>query len=242
MMIEFGLTTLVVFLASFIGTLAGFGTSTVMFPVLLFYMSHQEALVFTSIIHLCTDISKMIFFKKGFNIHIILFFGIPAIIASMIGAFFVFDISLILFKHILALFLLSYAALIFLKPTFSIKPSNSLLIGGGMLTGFSAGFFGMRGVIRSLMLSMYNLPKTVYLATVGIIAFLVDISRISMYIYKGFNIPVHYALIIFFYVPLSFVASYSARLLVHTISEILFRKIIVFFLAVMGALLLFNIV
>ena len=78
-----GLLTLV---ASAIGTATGFGTSTVMIPVLTVFVPLHIALLFVGVIHLCGDVWKVLFFKKGFNWKLVVGFGSAGIAASFLGA------------------------------------------------------------------------------------------------------------------------------------------------------------
>jgi hypothetical protein len=57
-----------VFIASFAGTLTGFGTSTILVPFLSLWFSLPATLLFVGIIHWFGDIWKMIFFKKDINV------------------------------------------------------------------------------------------------------------------------------------------------------------------------------
>ena len=85
--------TILTFIASMVGTMTGFGTSTIMVPVLLLFSPLSQTLLFVGIIHWFGDIWKILLFKKGLNWKLILGFGIPGIIASCIGASLTFQIS-----------------------------------------------------------------------------------------------------------------------------------------------------
>jgi uncharacterized protein len=78
-MILLGLLTLG---ASAIGTATGFGTSTVMIPVMVLFVPVPIALLFVGIIHLCGDIWKVVLFKRGLDWKLILGFGLSGIVAS----------------------------------------------------------------------------------------------------------------------------------------------------------------
>ena len=59
---------LLTFCASAIGTATGFGTATIMLPVLALFMPGATALLFVGIIHLAGDLWKVLLFKKGFTL------------------------------------------------------------------------------------------------------------------------------------------------------------------------------
>jgi len=59
--------TLITILAGGVGTLTGFGTSTIMVPILLFFLPLPQTLLLVGIIHWFGDIWKMFFSGKGFS-------------------------------------------------------------------------------------------------------------------------------------------------------------------------------
>jgi uncharacterized membrane protein YfcA len=171
---EIILITFIVIIASAVGTLTGFGTSTLMVPVILLFYPVPQTLLFIGIIHWFGNLWKLLLFRKDFRWKLILSFGIPGIVTTYLGAKLVFDISTAVLLRILDSFLIIYVIYLFVKSSFKIK--QSLLSGacGGTLSGFFAGLFGMGGAIRGLFLTSFDLQKAVYIATAGAIALLID--------------------------------------------------------------------
>src|SRR3989338_4040633 len=95
---------LLTLISASVGTMTGFGTSTIMVPVLSFFLPLPQTLLFVGIIHWFGDIWKMLFFKKGFNITLILLFGIPGIIVSFLAAKLPLTLSETLLQRSLGLF------------------------------------------------------------------------------------------------------------------------------------------
>src|SRR3972149_2041999 len=79
------LLALLVLIASVMGTLAGFGTSTIMLPILLLFLPFPVALLFVGIIHFFDDLWEILLFRQGANWKLLLGFGIPGVIASFVG-------------------------------------------------------------------------------------------------------------------------------------------------------------
>src|SRR3989344_1695951 len=94
--------------ASFVGTISGFGLSTVMLPVLVLFFPLPIALLFVGIIHAFSDLWKIILFKHAFDQRIILMFGIPGIIASLIGAKIVLSTPQTTLLQLFGLILIAY--------------------------------------------------------------------------------------------------------------------------------------
>jgi len=235
---EIILITFAVVIASFVGTLTGFGTSTLLVPVLLSFYPIGQTLLFVGIIHWFGNIWKLLLFRKGFQWKLILSFGIPGIAATYIGASLVFEISTVLLSRILGSFLIIYVIYLFTKSSFKIK--QNLIAGacGGALSGFFAGLFGMGGAIRGLFLTSFDLPKAVYIATAGAIALTIDTTRLTTYIINDARLPVLLLRGLLIFVPASFLGAKMAKSVVDKIPQEYFRKVIAAFLLLMGIKLL----
>jgi len=61
------LLCLLTLLASGIGTATGFGTSTVMIPIMALFVPLPIVLLFVGIVHLCGNIWKVVLFKRGLD-------------------------------------------------------------------------------------------------------------------------------------------------------------------------------
>jgi len=231
---EIVLITFVVVIASAVGTLTGFGTSTLMVPVMLFFYPFEQTLLFVGIIHWFGNLWKLILFRKGFRWKLILSFGIPGIASTYLGAELVFDISTALLSMILGSFLIIYVVYLFAKSSFKIKQSLVTGACGGALSGFFAGLFGMGGAIRGLFLTSFDLPKAVYITTAGAIALTIDTTRLATYIKNDARLPhlLLWGLLIF--IPSSFIGARIAKSVVDKIPQEHFRKVVAVFLLLIG--------
>ncbi|MBN1362036.1 MAG: sulfite exporter TauE/SafE family protein [Sedimentisphaerales bacterium] len=236
---EIVLVLIVVLVAGIVGTLTGFGLSTIMIPVMVLFYPLTEVLLFVGIVHWFSDVWKLVFFRQGIHWKLILSFGIPGILATILGAWLAFDVSSKLLSRILGVFLLVYVVLLFTKNAFQIRPSTGTAALGGALSGFFAGIFGMGGTIRSMFLLAFNLPKAVYLATAGAIALVIDSSRLATYVAKGAILHPTLSWGLLLFVPASFLGARIAKGLVDRIPQAHFRKVVAVFLLLVGLRLLF---
>ncbi len=224
-----------IFLASVIGTVAGFGIATTLMPVALFFFPVKIALLFTGIIHWWVSLWMVVFYKSEVNLHILLWFGVPSIVASMLGALIATSINTALFTPILGVFMICYALSKFFMPNFAVPPHTTTLSLGGLLSGFSAGLFGIRGAITSLFVSLFNLSKETYLVTMGSIAILVDTVRVLLYGW-GFGAQLSstawWALLIG--VPVSLAGAFLGRRIVHLLPQRIFYIAVSCFLILTG--------
>ncbi len=230
-----GLLTLA---ASWIGTATGFGTSTVMIPVMALYVPLPTALLFVGVIHLCGDVWKVLLFKKGLDWKLILGFGLSGIVASFLGASLSLNPKVIPLKQILGAFLLLYVVFLFLKRDWALPRTSGTAVCGGLLSGLFAGFFGVGGAVRSAFLAAFNLQKEVYIFTSGLIALFIDLTRVSRYLWGGIRLESGLLLGLALSVPVSFAGAFLARTFLDRLPQQFFRLFVGLFLALVGAKLL----
>ncbi len=218
---------LLTLIASLTGTITGFGLSTIMIPGMLLSYPLPMTLLFVGIIHLFGDIWKVILFRKGIQWKIVLWFGIPGILLSYIGASLSLQVPEIFLKRSLGLFMLIYVFYIYKNPEWKLHNTKMSSLLGGSLSGFFAGIFGVGGAIRSAFLSIYNLPKEVFIFTSGMIALFIDITRVSKYFFSGdHTLTKEYTLLLLVLIPISLLGAWFAKKIVHKIPQKFFRPVL----------------
>ncbi len=193
---EIILISIASFLASFITLFSGFGLGTILTPVIAIFLPINIAVAVTAIVHLLNNLFKLLLLYKNINYKIVVFFGFPAFLAALIGAYllnhlsqiqeiyklnlFAFSFEISPLKFIIGILLIFFAsAEIF--PFLQKICSKINIIYGGILSGFFGGLSGHQGAFRSAFLIKANLDKNAFVATNATIASLVDISRIIIY-------------------------------------------------------------
>jgi len=230
-LLYFSLLTLI---SASIGTMTGFGTSTIMVPILSLFLPIPETLLFVGVIHWFGDIWKILFFKKGLNWKLILLFGVPGIVLSFFAAKLPLTLPESLLQRSLGLFLIAYVVFLFFKPDWKIKPSTTTAVLGGSLSGFFAGIFGVGGAIKSTFLTAFDLKKSVFLFTSGVIGLLIDSSRISQYWLSGIKIGSNLMTALIICISVSLIGAYLAKKLVDKIPQKSFRLFIAVALLLVG--------
>ncbi|MGB9940160.1 sulfite exporter TauE/SafE family protein [Methanosarcina sp.] len=225
---------LLTLLASTIGTLAGFGISTIMVPVLLITLPLPQTLLLVGIIHWFNDIWKILLFREGIRWKLFLAFGLPGIFASFLGSSLSLKISREILSRALGAFLIAYVLFITFNRTFKLSQKLSVATSSGALTGFFAGIFGIGGEINAVALSAFNLEKAVYVATAGAIAFMIDSTRIVTYIGGGVRLePVLLSGFLIF-IPASLIGATLGKKGVEKIPQEKFRNFVAVFIFFMG--------
>jgi uncharacterized protein len=226
----FGLTLL----ASIFGTVTGFGTSTILVPLLGVQFPLAQTLLFVGVIHWFGDIWKMMLFKRGASWKLIILFGIAGIAVSFMSARLAGIFPEDTLKRMLGGFLLTYVIFVWLNPRWKLpKTDSNALIGGG-LSGFFAGLFGAGGAIRTTFLSAYNLDKSIFIFTSGAIGLLIDGARIVGYVTGGIRLSEYKVTTLIIAVCISLAGAYIAKLIVNKISQEKFRMAIAIALSTVG--------
>lgn len=208
-----------------IGTVAGFGSSTVLLPIALFLVDFKTAIILVAILHISGNISKVAIFKKGLDWRILAIFGIPSILLALLGAVLIDIIPQDIMKLILGIFLIVFSVTTFFKPDMKIPSTKKNLVAGGSLSGFLAGLIGTGGALRASFLTGLKLDKFTYIATAASIALVTDATRIPVYVSQGFLLEQYY-----WYIPIligiAVSGSYIGKRIVNKINNEIFRKII----------------
>ena len=237
-MTQMMLLCLLTLVASGIGTATGFGTSTVMIPIMALFVPLPVALLFVGIIHLCGDIWKVLLFKRGFEWKLIVCFGLSGIVASFLGASLSLHVQALPLKRVLGAFLILYVVYLFLKRDWALPKTHSTAVCGGILSGLFAGFFGVGGAVRGAFLTAFNLPKEVYIFTSGLIALFIDVTRVSRYIWGGIRLEQDLLFALAISIPVSLAGAYIAKRSLDRLPQKFFRVFVGVFLGLVGAKLL----
>ena len=169
-------------------------------------------------------------FKK-----LLIYFGIPGIIASAYGASLIVHLPEKLSSIVVGIILVSYVIFLLLEPNFKLKENNFTASLGGITSGFLAGISGVGGgALRAVVLTAFNIPKSTYIFTAGVLGALIDASRIFTYFVSGTRIEIGLFLGFIFFIPASFMGAEIAKKFVYKIPQKFFRKVIALFLLLLG--------
>ena len=184
--------------ASVLTFFSGFGLGTILLPVFSIYYDAPIAVGLTAIVHFLNNIFKIGLVYKNINWSVVLKFGIPSLLAALIGAYFLktisshsvilnsyeinhHEFSITLFNVIIGL-LIIFFSLFEVIPFFkNLSFNENKLTIGGLLSGFFGGLSGHQGALRSAFLVRLNLSKESFIASGTAIACIVDIARMSIY-------------------------------------------------------------
>ncbi len=240
-MIQLLLLSLLVFVASGISNIAGFGTGTIMVPILLSFFPLQQSFLLAGSMQWFNSLWKMLGFIRHVRLDLLISFGLPSVLAAIIGATILFYLPQELLYRLIGVFLIIYVIILYINPQFKLQESLSVLITGGIVSGFIAGLFGIRGPIRGAFLTSFDLPKRQYIATSGAIGLLVDTARLITYVIGGMRLETYLRNSLIILIVVSLIAAYFAQKLIGKIPQERFRFVVAAFLCLAGLkLLIFN--
>jgi len=227
-------------LAEVLGTVGGFGSSVFFVPIANFFFDFQTVLGITALYHLSSNVTKIAFFKKGLDKHLIIYLGIPAIIFVLVGAYFSKFLDPRLLTYILGFFLIvsSLLFLIFKRLAVIANIKNAIL--GGTLSGLSAGLLGTGGAIRGITMAAFKLDKNKFIATSAMIDLGVDFSRTIVYFFNGYMHKDDMYLIPILIV-VSIIGTWIGKKILFKISQDQFRNFVLILILLIGLLsVVFN--
>jgi uncharacterized membrane protein YfcA len=205
--------------------MAVFGSSTIFLPLALLFVDFKTAIVLVAIFHLFGNLSRIIFFRQGFDKRTILQFGVPSVLLSLIGAFLIGVLPQSALKLILGIFLVVTSVSFLAKPGLKFPANTRTFIAGGSATGFITALVGTGGALRATLLQGFNIEKVKYIATAATIALATDATRIPVYISQGFLTEQYYL-----YLPMllgiALAGSFIGRKIVRRIDQEKFRKMV----------------
>ncbi|WP_223033205.1 sulfite exporter TauE/SafE family protein [Hanstruepera marina] len=194
---EYAIICLVAFIASILTFFSGFGLGTILLPAFSIFFPVEIAIALTGVVHFFNNIYKLFLVGKNAKKHVLIYFGIPAVIASFLGAYLLINITDLtpLYKYtinnkeftitpvklIIAALLIVFAIIELLPFLKKLNFKKKHLPIGGFLSGFFGGLSGHQGALRSAFLINAGLTKEAFIGSAVVISAFVDFTRISMY-------------------------------------------------------------
>jgi len=185
------------FLTAILTFFSGFGLGTILAPVFAVFFPIDIAIALTGVVHFSNNLFKIALTGRNTDAGVLLRFGIPAILASFLGAWLLLKIngmpSILQYqmwgkefeitpvKLVISVLLIVFSVLEIAPSVQKIQFGRDKLMLGGALSGFFGGLTGIQGAIRSAFLIKSGLTKEAYIATGVVIACLVDFTRLTVY-------------------------------------------------------------
>ena len=194
---EIIIVSIIAFLVAILTFFSGFGLGTILTPVFMFFFPVELSIALTGVVHFFNNIFKIILVGRNANREVLLKFGVPAVIAALIGSAILINIadapplfsytmqgSLIevsMIKFIISLLLIIFASMDLIPYFRDLTFDKNKLPIGGIMSGFFGGLSGNQGALRSAFLIKAGLSKEGFIGTAVVVSTFVDFTRLSVY-------------------------------------------------------------
>ncbi len=196
-MIEVMVISVTALVASALTVFSGFGLGTILLPVFALFFQAPIAVAMTAIVHFGNNLAKLVVFAKFADRTVVRRFGLPALLASFVGARALLQLAddgpllrYVLFNRVhdvtllgivLGLVIAVFAMWETVPRLARVGFDPKYLPIGGALSGFFGGLSGNQGALRSAFLMRCGLSKEAFIGTGVVIACLVDAARLALY-------------------------------------------------------------
>lgn len=187
----------VAFLASGLTFFSGFGLGTLLLPAFALFFAVELAVALTAVVHFLNGAYKLALVWRHVSRPVVVRFGLPAIAGAVLGSWLLLsmaegaalvrysvlgrDVAITAVKLTVGVLLLLFACAELSASFRKLAFPDRFQPVGGLLSGFFGGLAGMQGALRSAFLVKAGLGKEAYVATGAAVAFLIDVSRLSVY-------------------------------------------------------------
>lgn len=185
------------FLVAILTFFSGFGLGTILTPVFMIFFPVDLAIGLTGIVHFFNNLFKLLLVGRQADKQVLIRFGIPAVIAALLGSWLLLNITDLqpLFayqmfgrsfevypvKFIISVLLIIFATIDLIPYFNKLQFGKDKLPIGGALSGFFGGLSGNQGALRSAFLIKAGLSKEAFVATAVVVSTFVDFTRLSVY-------------------------------------------------------------
>lgn len=228
-------------IAEILGTVGGFGSSLFFVPIASYFLDFHTVLGITALFHVTSNLTKIYFFREGFDKRLLFSLGIPAVLFVILGALLSKYVETTYLEIALAVFLILVSLTFLLARNISIKPTLKNSIGGGVFSGLIAGLLGTGGAIRGLTLAAYDLKTEIFIATSAMIDLGIDSSRSVVYYYNGY-IHYHDLYLIPILAVVSIVGTIIGKKILTKVSQAQFKSIVLFLVLITGIITLIKVI
>ncbi|MCK9279962.1 MAG: sulfite exporter TauE/SafE family protein [Melioribacteraceae bacterium] len=170
---------------------------TILTLIFMIFFPVDLAIALTGVVHFFNSIFKLVLVGKKADTKILLFFGISAVLAAILGSWlllsitdlkplFIYEINGNTFeifpvKLIISILLICFTIIDFIPFFNKLEFSKNMLPVGGALSGFFGGLSGNQGALRSAFLIKAGLSKESFISTAVVVSIFVDLTRLTVY-------------------------------------------------------------
>ena len=176
---------------------SGFGLGTLLMPAFALFLPVEVAVASTAIVHAANNLFKVGLLAGAARRDVLVRFGLPAILASFVGAIVLTSLSeqtpltswsllgrdtpITPVKLVMGILILGFALFELAPRLRALRAQVRWLPLGGALSGFFGGLSGHQGALRAIFLTPLALAPTEFASTQAVLALFVDGARLLVY-------------------------------------------------------------
>lgn len=224
----------------------GFGEGLITVSLFLLFLDPLLVFPMALLLSVIGGLYQFFYIKKDIDDKIIKIMFVPIILGVIVGTYLFKVLDTKTIKSIFAIFLILYSSrLLYLsregQGTVRKHSRGSKLLESivGSISGVIDGLIGVGGAPVIIYLNHIGFNKTVFRATIVSIFLVLGISRTITYTYSGL-IDLNVVKQVVYLIPAVIIGTFFGIKVHHLINELLFRRIVVISLIIIGLLLLIK--
>lgn len=216
---------LLVFFAEAVGSIVGFGSSTLLAPLAFSSTDFRVALIVLAWTHIAGMVTRFVKLHEHIDRQVVVYFGTGSVIGSVAGAVGAGWVAVPTLKLLLGLCTAAYGLVAVVRPVhIQVRSTGTLLI-AGVVSGAISGLLGTGGIVQGAVLSATHLKKKVYLSTIAAISIAVDVARVLVY-HQTINVPLVSVEFLIAAMCMAVIGSLAGLYIAHALPQHIFKRLI----------------
>jgi uncharacterized membrane protein YfcA len=172
----------IVFLASLLQSVSGFGFALIVMPLVTFIAGLQTAAPTVALTSLTVYSINLVRYRRAIDVREVLRLGIASALGVPLGIWVLTSVDETLAKQVMGVILIAYATYILARPTASWMPSRRWVYPAGFLAGCLSGAYNTPGPPVILYGSLRQWPRDEFRAVLQAIFFVNGVLVVSSHL------------------------------------------------------------
>jgi len=229
----------IVYFASVVSTLVGFGSALITLPFASLVVDIKKAIGVIAVYYLAMNVGKTLSFRKHIDWRVSKLIVLGSIPGGFLGASALYYSPPGVLKKILGLLVLMYVLNRFVKFFREPNVGERGLVFTGVVYGFFSGLVGTGSAIKAPVLLSYGLRKESFAGTHGVTGLVLNAIKIGLYLASGIltfeDFPFGLILVVVGVLGLQ-----TGKYFLHKVSPRLFERLVIVMLSLASIKLLIG--